>query len=312
MPKDYYKILGVPRNATQEEIKKAYRRLALKYHPDRNRGNKEAEEKFKEINEAYAVLSDPEKRKQYDMFGSAEFERRYSQEDIFRGFNFENIFRDLGIDFDLSRFFRFGGGRRGTRSFVFDLSDLFSDLFGTYETRSYRQYDLEPEMVLELPVTLEEVAQGGEKILSIAPLGKPERVKVRIPPGVKEGQKLRLSAKGPIGPDGRRRDLFLKIRIEPHPLFERNGKDLVISREVPLSAFFLGGEVEVPTIYGKTIKAKIPPGTRPGAKLRLKGLGLPGEDGITGNLYVKLEPLIPPRLTQKQRELLKQLKKEGL
>ena len=309
MPKDYYKILGVPRNATQEEIKKAYRRLALKYHPDRNRGNKEAEEKFKEINEAYAVLSDPEKRKQYDMFGSVEFEKRYSQEDIFRGFNFENIFRDLGIDFDFGRFFRFG---EGTKGFTFDLSGLFSDLFGTYKSRSSRQFDFEQEMVLELPVTIEEVAQGGEKILSIAPLGKPEKVKVHIPPGVKEGQKLRLPAKGPIGPDGRRRDLFLKIKIEPHPIFERDGRDLIISREVPLSSFFLGGEVEIPTVYGKKIKAKIPPGTKPGAKLRLKGLGLPGENGAKGDLYVKLEPLVPKRLTKKQKELLKQLREVGL
>ncbi len=310
MPKDYYQILGVPRNASQEEIKKAYRRLALKYHPDRNRGNKEAEEKFKEINEAYAVLSDPEKRKQYDRFGSAEFERRYTQEDIFRGFNFENIFQDLGIDFDLGRFFKFG--ERSGRGLGFDWSHFFSDLFGTFEPSSARSFRESPPMVLELPVTLEEVAQGGEKVLSIAPLGRPEKVKVHIPPGVKEGQKLRLAAKGPLGPDGRRRDLFLKIKIEPHPLFERRNSDLYLRQEVPLSTFYLGGEVEVPTIYGKKVKVKVPSGTRPGSKLRLKGLGLPNQNGHRGDLYVEVYPKVPSKLNATQRELLKKLREAGL
>ncbi len=299
MPKDYYKILGVPRNATQEEIKKAYRRLALKYHPDRNRGNKEAEEKFKEINEAYAVLSDPEKRRQYDMFGSAEFEKRYSQEDIFRGFNFESIFKDLGIEFDLGRIFKF------------DFSDLFSHLFDTHEhtTRFKRE---SPEMILELPVSLEEVARGGEKVISVAPLGRIERVKVKIPPGVKEGQLLRLAAKGPLRPDGKRADLFLKVKYEPHPLYERNGSDLFVTKEVPLSTFLLGGEVEVPTLYGKTVKVKVPQGTKPGAKLRLKGLGLPDQNGTKGNLYVKLEAKVPKTLNKAQKEAARLLKEAGL
>ncbi len=312
MPKDYYKILGVPRNATQEEIKKAYRRLALKYHPDRNRGNKEAEEKFKEINEAYAVLSDPEKRRQYDLFGSAEFERRYTEEDIFRGFNFENLFRDLGIEFDLGRFFRFGEGGR-SRGFTIDLSGLFSHLFGTQPGGFQEEFrTTAPEMLLELPVTLEEAAQGTEKVLVVSPLGRPEKVKVKIPPGVKDGQKLRLAAKGPLGPDGRRRDLFLKIKIEPHPRFERQGQDLLTTHKIPLSTFFLGGETEITTLSGKKVKVKVPPGTTPGTKLRLKGLGLPDSNGHSGDLYVKLEPLVPKKLSRKQRELLEALRETGL
>ncbi|QJA06895.1 J domain-containing protein [Thermosulfurimonas marina] len=307
MPKDYYKILGVPRNASQEEIKRAYRRLALKYHPDRNRGNKEAEEKFKEINEAYAVLSDPEKRRQYDLFGSAEFERRFSQEDIFRGFNFESIFRDLGIDFDLGGFFRFG---EGSRDFTLNLGDLFSHLFGT-GPRTY-QASKETEMELELPVSLEEVLQGGEKVLMVAPLGRPEKVKVHLPPGVKEGQRLRLRAKGPLGPDGRRRDLFLRVKIEPHPRFRREGNDLETTVKVPLTTLLLGGEHEVETLEGKRIKVKIPPATAPGARLRLRGLGLPSGNGTRGDLYLRLEALLPKKLTSKQKELLKALKEAGL
>jgi len=307
MPKDYYKILGVPRNATQEEIKRAYRRLALKYHPDRNRGNKEAEEKFKEINEAYAVLSDPEKRRQYDRFGSAEFERRFSQEDIFRGFNFENIFRDLGIDFDLRGFFRFGESSRG---FAFNLGDLFSHLFGTGPRT--QEPPPEPEMELELPVSLEEVLQGGEKVLMVAPLGRPEKVKVHLPPGIQEGQRLRLRAKGPLGPDGRRQDLYLRIKIQPHPRFRHRGSDLETTLKVPLTTLLLGGEQEVETLEGKRIKVRIPPATPPGTRLRLKGLGLPSRNGARGDLYLRLEATVPKKLSPRQKELLKALRETGL
>ncbi|WP_297056636.1 J domain-containing protein [Thermosulfurimonas sp.] len=311
MPKDYYKILGVPRDASQEEIKRAYRRLALKYHPDRNRGNKEAEEKFKEINEAYAVLSDPEKRRQYDLFGSAEFEKRYTQEDIFRGFNFENLFRDLGIEFDLGRFFHFGGGGR-SRGFTIDLSRLFSHLFDTAREEFHEPGGVSEEMILDLPLTLEEARQGTEKVLMVAPLGRPERVKVKIPPGVKEGQKLRLVAKGPLGPDGKRKDLFLRIRIQPHPRFQVEGSDLVTTQKVPFTTLILGGETEIETPEGKKIRVKIPSGTSPGTRLRLRGLGLPDRNGHTGDLYVKVEPIIPKRLTRKQRELLEALRETGL
>ncbi len=322
MAKDYYQILGVPRNATQEEIKKAYRRLALKYHPDRNKGNKEAEERFKEINEAYAVLSDPEKRRQYDQFGSTEFHRRFTQEDIFRGFDFENIFRDLGIGFDFSRLFRFGGSGQRTQSFTFDLSDLFSHIFGTSPHREWEFHQRGPEefstsvkggdLVLELPVTLEEVAQGAEKILSIAPTGKPERIKVRIPVGIEEGQRLKLRAMGGYGPDGRRGDLYLKIRIEEHPLFKREGQNIILDWSLPYTQAVFGTTIEVPTLYGKKVKVKVPPGTKSGAKLRLKGLGLPGRTGGKGDQFVRLQIDVPKKLTKRQRELLQELAKTGL
>ncbi len=323
MAKDYYKILGVPRNATQEEIKKAYRRLALKYHPDRNKGNKEAEERFKEINEAYAVLSDPEKRRQYDQFGSTEFHRRFTKEDIFRGFDFESIFRDLGIGFDFGRFFRFGGSGRRAQSFTFDLSDLFSHIFGTSPEEEWSFHQRGPEgfsrtstsggdLVLELPVTLEEVAQGVEKVLSIAPTGKPERIKVRIPVGIEDGQRLRLPAMGGYGPDGRRGDLYLKIKIEEHPLFKREGRDVILDWSIPYTQAVFGTTIEVPTLYGKKVKVKVPPGTKSGAKLRLKGLGLPGRSGGKGDQFVRLQIEVPEKLTKKQKELLQELAKTGL
>ncbi len=324
MPKDYYKILGVSRNATQEEIKKAYRRLALKYHPDRNKGNKEAEEKFKEINEAYAVLSDPAKRRQYDQFGSSEFHRRYSQEDIFRDFDFERIFKDLGIGFDLGSFFGFGGGRR-RKTFHFDLGDLFSQVFGTSPQEEWFQgkrqehkkgYQEERsssgDVVLELPVTLEEVAQGAEKVISVAPTGKPERLRVRIPAGIEEGQKLRIKAQGTYGWNGKRGDLYLQVKIEDHPVFERRGKDVVCQKEIKFTDAVFGTTIEVPTLYGKTVKVKVPPGTKGGAKLRLKGLGLPGKDGSKGDQFVEIHIKVPKDLTGDQKKLLRKLAEYGL
>jgi len=304
MPKDYYEILGVPRNATQEEIKRAYRKLAMKYHPDRNRGNKEAEEKFKEINEAYAVLSDPEKRKLYDMYGSTEFEKRYTTEDIFRGFDFESVFRDLGID--LGGFFK--RNRRGGRTFVFDLGDLFSNLFDTYfGEEEFSPFGETYETIqMDLPLTVEEIVKKREKEVILP--GTYETIKIKIPSSVKDGQILRIKRK-----EGRKtKEYLFRVRIISDSRYRVENGNIIIKKEIPLTSFLLGDEIEVRTPDGKKVRTKVPPLTKPGAKLRLKGLGLPLGGGIQGDLYIILQPIIPNKLTSEQKKLIEKLKRSGL
>ncbi len=304
MAKDYYKILGVSKDATQEEIKRAYRRLAMKYHPDRNKGSKEAEEKFKEINEAYAVLSDPEKRRLYDMYGSTEFERRYTTEDIFRGFDFESVFKDLGID--LGTFFS-KRNKKGGKAFLFDLSEIFSNLFRSpFEEESSPFETYQETIQTELPLTLEEIIKGGEKEVYLP--GTFERIKIKIPPGVKEGQVLRINKK--VG--STLKTYLFKIKFVPSANYRVENGNLILEKEIPLTSFFLGDEIELTTLEGKKIKAKVPPMTKPGAKLKLRNLGLPLEGEKRGDLYVVLLPQMPSYLTSEQKELIKKLRETGL
>ncbi|PLX52700.1 MAG: integrase, partial [Desulfobacteraceae bacterium] len=204
---DYYKILGVKKTASETEIKKAYRKLAMKYHPDHSKGDKSAEEKFKKISEAYAVLSDKEKRKQYDTFGSAGFQQRYSQEDIFRGSDFESILSEL---FGGSG--RFGGGGRGMR-FSFDGGGPF----GSYQ-RQQQAHPKGSDLEYELPLTLEEVAAGTQKIVSFQHKGRSEKITVKIPKGMIFGKKLRIAGKGEPSPyGGPAGDLYIKPKVLDHP-----------------------------------------------------------------------------------------------
>jgi curved DNA-binding protein len=297
--KDYYRILGVARGATQEEIKRAYRLAARKYHPDVSK-EPNAEEKFKEVAEAYEVLKDPKKRAAYDQLGSwqpgQEFRPPPDWERQFRGF-----------EFDL-------GGLRGG-----DFSDFFSELFGFGRGAgargghyAVRGQDLEAGVELGL----EEVLRGRETELQVATLefdaqgrGRrvPRSVRVRIPKGVTDGERLRVPGKGGRGtggaPDG---DLYLTISLRPHPLFRPAGHDLYLELPVTPWEAALGATLEVPTLEGHA-RIKVPPGSRSGQKLRLSGKGLPRRGGGAGDLYCVLRIAVPSSLSERERALYEEL-----
>lgn len=314
MADDYYKTLGVEKGADPEAIKKAYRKLALKYHPDRNPGNREAEEKFKKISEAYAVLSDNEKRKQYDNFGSDQFSRRYSQEDIFRNFDLNEILRDFGFGGTTGR----EGGFRGTsrRGYTFRTGgDPFQDLFGQAQPR-YDQPRKGEDLHYNLSITLEESVSGAEKKLALQQEGEVHEISVRIPAGISPGKKLRLAGKGYPGiHGGPAGDLYLNISILPHPIFARDGSDIYIEKAVSFTQAVLGTTIEVPTIDGTIKRLKVPAGTQNGTKIRMKGYGVQGLKGSgssKGDQFVKIAIDVPRKINDRQLQLIKKLAEEGI
>jgi len=296
---DYYKTLGVNKDATPDEIKKKYRKLAMKYHPDKTENDKAAEAKFKQVSEAYAVLSDPEKRKQYDTFGSSDFHQKFTQEDIFKNFDFGSIFKEFGFGGGGARF-SFGGddpmgggrGRRGTRQAPVKGSDI----------------------VYELPITLAEVATGANRTIALQHAGHSETITVKIPVGMTDGKKLRLVGKGEAsrfgGPSG---DLFIVSKVLADPVFTVEDTDLHVIREIKLTEAILGTTILVPTIDKKENSLTIPPGTKHKTKMRLSGQGLPVmKTGTRGNLYVHIHIRMPKTLTEEQKRLVAELSNTGL
>jgi len=292
--KDYYKLLGVDKSASDKEIKTAYRKLAMKFHPDQTKGDKTAEEKFKKVSEAYAVLSDPEKRKQYDTFGSNGFHQRFSQDDIFKGFDFNDILREFGL-----------GGGQGAR-FSFGSRGIF----GNQRTARQKGSDL----IYELPITLQEVATGTEKIVSFQHQGGSEKITVKIPKGMISGKKLRLSGKGDPGHfGGPQGDLYIKTKVLKDPVFSSENYDLYVDRTIKLSEAVLGADISVPTLEGGELNLKIPPGIKHGTKLRLPKQGLPHMKGASrGHMYIRIQIAIPKELTEDQRELIEKLAASGM
>ncbi len=296
--KDYYKILGVEKNATSAEIKASYRNLAKKWHPDRNPGDKAAEERFKEISEAYAVLSDSDKRKQYDMVGSERFHQQFSQEDIFRGGDVNDILREMGF----GDFFSSAGGGGGFR-INFGGGGFGGAPFG----QEGRANNLDAEA--ELSITFEEAAKGTQKELVLQAGSKRETVKVKIPAGIRNGERLRLAGKGTQA-RGRRGDLFIHINVAPHPLFRREGDDIIVRAEIDISTALLGGSAEVNTLDG--VRAvKVPAGIQPSQKIRVRGQGI-RRAGAAGDLYVEIALRVPVHLTDEQKRLAGELHRAGL
>lgn len=314
MGEDYYKTLGVQKDASKSEIKKAYKKLAMKYHPDKNKGNKVSEEKFKKISEAYAVLSDDEKRNQYNQFGSEGFSNRYSQEDIFKGFDIGNIFEEFGFGNNVfSSFFGGGGGGQSGRTSGFSFNP------GNGSQRSHSGFSNmgrppEPQKTeLELTLSLEEAVLGGKKTVSFNSGSGVDKISLAIPEGIEAGKKLKVKGKGMVDPyTGKRGDLYCKVSIAPHPIFKRDANDLIMEKEIKLTDLVLGTTIDVTTLDKKKIELKVPPQTRNNSLLRVKGKGVPtGKDG-SGNLLIRLSAILPEKLTPKQKELFEELSKAGL
>jgi curved DNA-binding protein len=286
---DYYQVLGVDRSASEADIKKAYRKLARQYHPDINPGNTAAETKFKQINEAYEVLSDKSKREKYDRFGR-----------------------------DWQRYQPGGASDWGGAGGPFaggDFSDFFDTLFGGGGVRGTRgasmRMDGQP-VEQDVEITLDEAFTGTQRSLQFHnPNGTPRTISVKIPAGVDTGSRVRMAGEGAPGiGGGRRGDLILNVKVLPHERFQRRGDDLETSVQVDLYTMLLGGSARVPIMGGKTIALNVPAGTANGTKFRISGQGMPRlrAPDTRGDLYVRLEAQLPAKLSDRERRLFEELR----
>jgi curved DNA-binding protein len=326
--RDYYQTLGVPKTASEKEIKQAFRKLARKFHPDVNPGDKTSESKFKEINEAYEVLGDPAKRKKYDELGANW--RMYEQaQQTGQGWPGGSPFGDAAGQGGAWTIIM-GGGPGGYRTMteeemqdLFGNQDPFSDFFKTFfgggaaaggregrgRARSRSQKGRDIEHPVEL--TLEEAFHGATRRISIKESGHARSVDVRIPAGVKDASRVRAAGEGEGGSNGGTAgDLYLRIHTRPHPVFERKGDDLHASVAVPVTTAVLGGEAQVPTITG-SVRLKIPETTQSGQVFRLKGHGMPvvGKPDTRGDLYATIDVQLPRSLTPEERSHYESLSK---
>ena len=296
--RDYYDVLEVSRSASADQIKKSYRNLAKRYHPDMNPGDKRAEEKFKEILEAYEVLSDTEKKSTYDMFGASGFHRGAGNSRS-RGFQ-----GSPGVEFG------FGG---------FDgIEDIFEDLFGQMgrgrrqrrQQKPRRGKDSEHTLVIDFDTAI----KGGFRDITITKESRGvtqgvETIRVKIPEGVHEGSRIRISGKGQPGmANGTAGDLYLKVKVRPHPLFNRKKDDIYIDLPITIYEAIIGAKISVPTIDGRTAVVNIPSGIKNGVKLRLKGKGSPNpKTGIRGDQYVVVNITMPQKLNEESKKKIKEL-----
>jgi len=311
--KDYYQVLGVPKTASQDEIKSAFRKLARKHHPDvvKVKERPEAEARFKEINEAYEVLGDPEKRQKYDTLG-VDWERGAQSPPGWRQHRGGHPAGAPGGQFAGHGFEDFNFGGTG-------FSDFFEAFFGSGGHRpgpaapgghagSRRGGDIEADLM----VPLEEALRGARRKISFQREGGDvQTYEVAIPPGVREGQRIRLSGQGGSGRHGGAAgDLFLIVRLAPHPDFQVSGSDLIFELELPPWQAVLGGQISIPTMDG-TVRLRVPAGSQPGQRFRLKERGMPAEGGQRGDLYAVLTVKIPKHLNARQKELWEALAAEG-
>jgi DnaJ-class molecular chaperone len=325
--KDYYSVLGIAKTATDKEIKQAFRKLARKYHPDVNPGDKSAEARFKEVNEANEVLSDPEKRKKYDELGAnwRAYENAPPGANPYAG---GSPFGGAPFDSAQGRQWRTSGGDGGFRTMTEeDMAEMFgggggdspfSDFFQTFfggmgggaestgarggraRPRAHKGQDVEHPFELDL----EEAIRGSVQRLQLRHDGHSRTVEVRIPAGVTDGSRVRVAGEGERGSGAPSGDLYLRVQLKPHPVFDVKGRDVYTRARVPVPIAVLGGEIDVMTPESKTLRLKLPPGTQSGQRFRLRGHGLPavGKPDERGDLYANVEVDIPKTLSEEERK----------
>ena len=306
--RDYYEVLGVPKDADDATLKKAYRTLAKKYHPDANPGDQAAADKFKEASEAYSVLSDPEKRRQYDQFGHAAFDGGAGGAGGFGGFDFNG--GDMGDIFGDIFGNMFGGGKKSRFT-----GGFHQDGSGFNGFHGYSGFGADPssekgsDAQAEINISFDDAAFGADRVITLSDAnGKSQNLKVHIPAGINEGQSIRLKGKGNPGIGGAEAgDLLLKVHVGTRPGYERKGMDVYTSTEVPFTTAVLGGEIIVPTLYGN-VSCKLREGTRCGLKIRLAGKGIVSmkDPKVKGDQYVTIQIAVPQNLTAEAKEKLRE------